>query len=294
MELRGRLIVVTGASSGLGRAIAKRLACGEGADVVLAARRADRLRTLQQEIAGEGAGRAFVCEVDLSHPGGPKKLLDAALEIAADRSGAPSGAALFGLANVAGSTWYGSVAEMPAEDARRIVDLNCSGTIELTRLFVRTVLGEASRAGTERSRGPHAAILTVTSLGALVPAPYQAVYTATKHALHGFHEALTAELRALRRTSGVRIVTTEVAPGGIATEMVERSGLKDHFASGSRAEPSSILLAPPDRIAASAVVAWRRERSLSVPGLTNKVAALASRLLPRPLIRRIGERLYRP
>jgi hypothetical protein len=319
MILRGRLIIVTGASSGLGREIARKLACEEGADVILAARRRERLESLRDDIAASGPGTAWVCEVDLSSPDGPAALLQAAeeiassrdREIASDRLGTPG---LFGLVNNAGATFYGPVARMPAEDLNRIVALNVRSTLELTTAFVARLHGTATDAASagakpepaaKGSRGkPAAAILTVTSLAAHLPVPYQAAYAASKSALHAFHESLAFELRHSSRNGGPRIVVTSVAPGGIATEWIERYGLNVSLSSKRSSEESSTreakptagssaLLAPADRVAAQAIAAWKRERRASVAGFANKLTVLAGRLLPRELIGRLSERLYR-
>lgn len=314
MDLAGRLVLVTGASSGLGREIARRLVEHEDADVIIAARRHERLEELAARLhdvegaapaAGAPRRRVWTCEVDLATDGGPARLMDAVAAIEGER-----GDRLFGLVNNAGVTHYGPVAHMRSEALHRILDLNVTATIDLTHRFVRHVLGEdgtagsgggprpgltGSASGRPGSRAPSAAILTVTSVAAHVPVAYQVVYAASKHALQGFSESLSYELGRLRRTGGPQIVVTAVSPGGIATEMIERSGLDDRFAGLSGgAEARSAFLAPAPRVAAQAVRAWRRERRRSVPGLGNALTVLAGRLLPRCLVGRAAERLYRP
>ena len=307
MDLSGRLVVVTGASSGLGRAIARRLVEREHADVIIAARRHDRLEELAAQlhdvegVAPAGGGsrrRVWTSEVDLAATGGPARLMEAVRAIEQER-----GDRVYGLVNNAGVTHYGPVAHMPSEALHRILDLNVTATIDLTHQFLRHVLDEdgGPRPGGPGPQGaratgtPGAAILTVTSVAAHVPVAYQAVYAASKHALQGFSESLSYELGRLRRTGGPRIVVTAVSPGGIATEMIERSGLDDRFAGLSGGEEArSSFLAPASRVAAHAVRAWRRERRRSVPGLGNALTVLAGRLLPRCLVGRAAERLYRP
>ncbi len=310
MDLSGRLVVVTGASSGLGRAIARRLVEREHADVIIAARRHDRLEELAALLhdvegfapaGGRSRRRVWTCEVDLAATGGPARLMEAVRAIEQER-----GDRVYGLVNNAGVTHYGPVAHMPSEALHRILDLNVTATIDLTHQFLRHVLGEdggrrpgvAGSGDGRRPRAtgtPSAAILTVTSVAAHVPVAYQAVYAASKHALQGFSESLSYELGRLRRTGGPRIVVTAVSPGGIATEMIERSGLDDRFAGLSGGEEArSAFLAPASRVAAHAVRAWRRERRRSVPGVGNALTVLAGRLLPRCLVGRAAERLYRP
>lgn len=302
MDLAGRLVLVTGASSGLGRAIARRLVEREGADVIIAARRRDRLEELAAEldIAGQDAStvgvarrrRVWTCGVDLAAADGPQRLMAAVREIEETR-----GERVFGLVNNAGVTHYGPAADMPSDALHRILDLNVTATIDLTHRFLRHVLGVDTARGPDKPRSlpPRGAVLTITSVAAHVPVPYQAVYAASKHALQGFSESLGFELGRLRRTGGPRIVVTAVSPGGIATEMIERSGLEDRFSGLAGGEEArSAFLAPPPRIAAHAVRAWRRERRRSVPGLGNTLTVLAGRFLPLGLVGRGAERLYRP
>ena len=277
MDLRGKIVIVTGASSGLGREIARRLAGHEGADVVVAARRRDRLETLADEIA-RGGRAAWVCDVDLGTPDGPAVLLERARAVAG-REGRP----IFGLVNNAGMTWYGPLRDMDGESVRSILDLNVTATIDLTRRFIETVRTAPDPSG---STGPAAAILSITSVAAFVPVPYQSVYAASKHAVHAFCESLAFELREQRRRGGPRIVMTTFAPGGIATEMIERSGLDRRFS-------GSAMVAPPERVAAAAIDAWKRERRSRVGGLANRITALSGRVLPWGIVGRLAERMYR-
>ena len=293
MDLTGRLVIVTGASSGLGRAIALRLAIHEGADVILAARRVERLEELATAIAAKAPARgtvhsrpgvAYVCEVDLALPDGPQTLMNRALEIAESRAverGRSDG--LFGLVNNAGVTHYGPVVEMGSSQLERIINLNVRATMDLTRRFVR----ELSR------RETGGAVLTITSLAAHVPVPYQAAYAASKHALQAYMNSLAFELdhRASRGSS--EFVITCFAPGGVATEMITNSGLQSRFSDSAGGNPDRFL-APADTVAAQALRAWRRRRRASTGGLANHLTLLASRLLPLGWIGRASERLFRP
>jgi uncharacterized protein len=277
MKLRGMLVIVTGASSGLGRAIAARLASHEGADLIIAARRRERLESLALEITRCGR-RAWVCDVDLGTPEGPAALMEYARAVAADE-----GRPLFGLVNNAGVTWYGAFSDMDGETLRSVLELNVVATIDLTRRFIESVRDENRVAPSVR---PAAAILTITSLAAFVPVPYQAVYAASKHAIHAFSESLAFELREQRRRGGADIAVTAFAAGGIATEMIERSGLDRRFA-------HSRMLVPAERVAAEAIDAWKRERRSRVGGFANRVVALAGRVLPWGIVGRLAERMYR-
>ena len=297
MTLAGRLIVVTGASSGLGREISRRLAVEEGAAVVLAARRRDRLQELAAEIHDAG-GSAWVVPMDLAESDGPRRLWAESLRIGSER-----GSPVFGLVLNAGVTFYGPSHAVGADEIRRIIDVNLSSAVDLATLALASFRERSPAAGDASGLGPVGAILAVTSLGALVPMPYQSVYAASKHGLQAYLESASAELRygswpAGRGGPGGRPVVTIFAPGGIATEMLEHSGLADRFGARTGGQggggSGSRFNASPEEMARAALSAWKRERRLAVAGAGSRLVAVAGRLLPRRLLLRLGERLYRP
>ena len=261
MRLAGRLIVVTGASGGLGREIARKLALKEGADLVITGRRRHALEDLRGEIRGLCDRSVTVVPCDLSAEEGPRELHARARE--AGR--------VFGLVNNAGVTHYGPAAEASQERLLEVLRTNLLAPVLLTRLFVRDFL--------DRGEG---AILNVTSLAALITVPYQAAYTAAKQGLQAYSEALAGECR------GAGVVITTFAPGGIATEMISSSGLDRRFGA------SSSLLMRADDAARAALRAWKRERLLAVPGIGNKLIALVPRLLPRRAVVRLAAAVYSP
>jgi len=277
-SLQGRWVIVTGASSGLGRAISLRLANKEKARVIAVARRKDRLTALVDEAAGTG-GVILPLPADITKPGAPAQIVSEAHRLA--------GEIPFGLLNNAGITWYGRFTEMPVQEIGRIIDLNVRATMELTHAFL-LLHGQAARPDENPvesgappcSRETKAAMLTVTSLGAHVPVPYQSVYAASKHALQAFVESLAAEV------SGRGILVATVEPGGIRTEMIEQAGLEKKFS------PRTLMSA--DVIAAWAIQSWKRGRLHAVPGLTNRLVAAFGRFLPRRFVARASERLFRP
>jgi hypothetical protein len=171
---------------------------------------------------------------------------------------------------------------MEPGQAERILRLNAIAPIELARSFVAAVDSSTPRRQERRGAYARAAILNITSLGAHVPIPYQAVYAASKHGLQAFSESFAAELR------DARIVVTAVGPGGIDTEMIEDSGLSKKFSSGSTALASS------EGIARRAIRAWKRGKIAYVPGIGNKLGMLAGRFLSRRMIGGATERIFRP
>jgi len=261
MSFKGRIVVITGASSGLGREIARLLALGEGADLVVAARRRDRLEALKAEIESASTARVNVIPLDASAPDAAERLFREA-RAAGD---------VFGLVNCAGLTFWGRTLDAPEGRHDEMVRVNFQFPMQLSQLFCRLFL--------QRGEG---AILTVTSEAAFLPLPYQNVYAATKHALQAFMEGLAREYRG----RGVRITT--VAPGGMATEWLATYGLDRKFS------PSNPVNMDPRKAARLAIRALKRGKLLTVPGILNKAMVLGIRLLPRTAVAAVADRVYAP
>jgi short-subunit dehydrogenase len=260
-DFRGKLFVVTGASSGLGREIARRLACHEGAHIVVSARRRERLEELKAYVEGRCASRVSIVTADLADPAEAESLY----------RWATAHGDVFGLVNCAGLTYYGRTLDAPAGASERILAVNLVAGMRLVMLFLPAFL--------ERGSG---AILTVTSVAGVLTTPYQTVYSASKHAMQAFMEGLAWEYR------GRGVSFTTMLPGGIDTELLTLSGLDRKIPAGSAVNMS------PARAARIAVRALKSGRGRCVPGLMNKALVLVSRFVPRSLIERSAERLYDP
>jgi short-subunit dehydrogenase len=191
VDLRGAVCLVTGASSGIGRATAIRLAA-EGARVVALG----RSRAALDEVAGRTSGPAVAA--DLTDPGEVDRAVMEAQEAAGP---------IDVLVNNAGQGWAGRFECMGPADAERLVALNLLAPIRLARALLPGMV--------ERRRG---AIVNVSSIAGHVGVPEEAVYAATKAALVGLSESLRSELRG----SGVKV--SLVSPGVIETPFFERRG----------------------------------------------------------------------
>jgi len=134
----------------------------------------------------------------------------------------------------------------------------------------------------ERGNG---AILNITSLGAYISVPYQSVYAASKHAARAFTEGLFREYHTCRKR-GVYICS--FAPGGIRTELLSRSGLDKKHPLDS---PFNMKA---DVAARKAINAFKKKKYVSVPGILNKVVLFLATHLPRRLVTRAAEFVYRP
>jgi short-subunit dehydrogenase len=191
-RFEGKVVVVTGASSGIGAAAARAFAA-EGGHVVLAARSAAPLEQLAGEIVAAG-GVALAVPVDVSDPDAPQRLL----ERAAQELGG-----IDVLINNAGANHRGAVETCTGAELAQIVAVNLTAPILLTRAVLPYL----------RRRGA-GAIVNVASLAGRVPLPHEATYSATKFGLRAFSFALAEEL------AGSAIRVAVVSPGPVDTGFI--------------------------------------------------------------------------
>ena len=151
MELRGRWVLVTGASSGLGREMAKILAVRYGANLVIAARREDRLLELSRELERDAGVKVEICVADLSNLGDVDRVISKATE----------GRALFGAILNAGVTHFGPYADLSWDDFRSMLDTNVTATVRLSTALIPHL--EAQGGG----------LMIVSSMAGIFPVPYQ-------------------------------------------------------------------------------------------------------------------------
>jgi NADP-dependent 3-hydroxy acid dehydrogenase YdfG len=203
LPLGGRIAVITGASSGIGAAAARRFVA-DGARVALIGRRVSRLDAIVDEI---GADRALAVPADVTDPAA----LDAAAAAVADRYG-PVDLIVAG----AGVMLPGPLPDLRRDEWRRMVDLNLVGVLDTVHAFLPGLLEAAERRGV-------ADVVLVSSLGARVTFPGYAVYGATKAAVSYLAGAWRAELAPL----GIRV--TAIEPG------LTHSELADHVADPDKA-----------------------------------------------------------
>ncbi|HET6983664.1 MAG TPA: SDR family NAD(P)-dependent oxidoreductase [Myxococcaceae bacterium] len=196
-NLEGTVALVTGASSGIGEAIARRLA-DEGSAVVLVARRRDRLEALASGIAAQ-RGRALVVEADLTDRAQAQKAVDRAL---AEFS------RLDILVNNAGLALVGSIADSPPEEWERMLAVNVQAVLTMTR----AALPHLIRAAADSKRRV-ADLVNISSTGGRVARPNLAVYSLTKFGVNAFSESLRQELITTRVRVGL------VEPGIVDTEL---------------------------------------------------------------------------
>lgn len=253
-------VLVTGASSGIGRELAA-LFAADGCELVLTARREARLRELADELRERYGTRSRVLPADLADPAAGARLV-AALDEA--------GVEVDVLVNNAGFGCCGPALELPLERQRDLLEVNVGALTELT---LRLAAGMRAR-----GRG---GILNVASTAGFQPGPFMAVYYASKAYVLSFTEALAEELR------GTEVRVTAFCPGPTATEFVEAADLPAKIAFERFAADAAAT-------ARRGYDGFRRGRVVVVPGLLNRVTTQAVRFAPRFLVRRVVRRLQGP
>jgi short-subunit dehydrogenase len=246
------VVLITGASSGIGAALA-RVFAAHGHELVLVARRQDRLNALADEIAAAGRSRPAVLAADLGRR-------DAASAIAAELSS--RGLEPSVVVNNAGFGLSGAAAAVSRDEQLAMIDVNVRALTELSLMFVDSLA---------RHRG---GILNVASVAAFLPGPGMAVYYASKAYVLSFSEALHRELS----NRGVRV--TVLCPGPVPTEFQARSGMQLNAAARA-------LELSAERVAQIGYDAFMRGKRVVVPGINNRIAVSLMRLVPNGLLLRL-------
>jgi len=255
-----RTALVTGASSGIGREIARQLAA-RGHGVTLVARREEALRALADEIGG--TVRAEVIVADLGRRRSRRAIAEQlerrALKVEI-------------LVNNAGFSTTGPVAGSDPEREVALVRTDVEAVVDLCSTFVPGMV--------RRGRG---AVLNVASTSAFQPLPGQAAYAAAKAFVLSYTQALAGEVR----RAGVTV--TALCPGPVRTEFAEVAGFTDGEAEGALPK---IMWEPVEAVAAAALTGLGRGRLVVVPGAANRLGAVGGHLTPRRLLLPIAARVH--
>jgi NAD(P)-dependent dehydrogenase (short-subunit alcohol dehydrogenase family) len=268
----GKTVLVTGASSGIGEAVVRRL-LADGCTVYAAARRMERMAPL------ESAGARLVA-LDLTD--------DASIAAAVDRIQSEA-SRLDVLVNNAGYGSYGALEDVPIDEGRRQFEVNLFGLARLIQLALPMMRAQGS-----------GRIVNVSSMGGVIWEPFGAWYHATKFALEGFSDSLRVELAPF----GIEVVV--IQPGVIRTEWsgIAREGLLRHSGEGAYAEharrharmlkgASSAFASPPEVVAETVAraVRARRPRTRYATGRTSRTLMALRRLLPDRMFDRVMWRI---
>ena len=244
-------IAITGASSGIGADIARSLAA-KGYSVTLIARRAERLEALAKDLEAQHGVTALTISADLADPQARANLADQL----------HAGPQLIGLVNNAGLGAFAAVAEADPDVERRMVEVNIAAVHDLT---VRLLPGMVAR-----GRG---SILNTASCAGYQPIPYMATYAATKAFVTSFSEAIATEL------SGTGVSCTALCPGPVRTEFSDVAG-----ASGLEDSMPSIAVVDAAEVARQGVDGMIKGSRVVIPGIANRISAVAGRVSPRALV----------
>jgi short-subunit dehydrogenase len=242
MEFRDRWLLVTGASSGLGREMAKQLATMHGANLIVVARRQERLDALQAEIAALCPAQVITVRADLSRLAEADRVLAQAAQVP-----------LYGAILNAGVTHFGRHAELGWDAFQQMLDTNVTGVVRMTNALLPLL---------EQQSG---GLMLVASIAGVFPVPYQTAYSATKAFLVHFGCGLFHEYE------GRNVSITTYTPGGVVSEMT----------AGESFTPLRSWLMPTERAAREGLDALRRRKYLHVPGMANRIGNAFVRLLPR-------------
>lgn len=251
------VVLITGASSGIGKALAEEFA-NHGADLLIAARSEGKLAALQAELEQKYKVHVFYTSVDLTEENGCRRLYDYAKEkqLAVDI-----------LINNAGMGDAGEYEKSDWDKDCRIIRLNVLAVMHLCRLFLP-----------DMTAGKQGTIVNIASTLAFAPTAWEAVYAASKAFILSFSQALYEETKG----SGVRVLT--ICPGMTNTDFFRSAG----FGLGS------FRLAAPEDFAAFAYKQIMKKKPVSVHRFSNQITALFSRLAPRGTVRRCFARACRP
>ena len=240
--------LITGASSGIGEAFARKLAA-QGRNVLLVARSEDKLVTLCNELGRMNSIRAQYIALDLSEEESPARLFDEVQK---------RGLIIDLLINNAGFGAFGDFAKTDLQRQLNMIDLNIKAVIDLTYRFLAPMR--------ERKQG---AIINVASTAAFQPVPFMTVYAATKAFVLSFSEALWEE----NRSYGVTVMA--LCPGVTETNFFEA-------AHGHK--PPARASQTPEQVVDTALRGLAARKSSIVSGWANLLMVEAERFVPRSLV----------
>jgi uncharacterized protein len=257
-EWKGKWGLVTGASAGIGKALAEQLALG-GTNLVLTARRRERLESLAQELRAKHKIQCEMFVADLTQESAPKDIFEftEGKRLAIDL-----------LVNNAGFGQYGELYEVEIERLLDMVRVNCSAVLHLTRLYLPAMV--AKRNGD---------VLIVASTASFQAVPYITTYAATKAFDLFLAEGLAEEMK----QHGVRVCA--LCPGTTESEFHEVAG---HPASSKGRQQTA------ETVAQNGLRALVAGKSYVISGLGNYLGAHGERLVPRRFVTRIAAKLFRP
>lgn len=244
--------LITGASGGIGYELA-RLFAKNGHDVILVARKKEKLEQLADDLEKEHTINTHIIAIDLNHPDAADEIFKGIRE---------KSLAIDYLVNNAGFYVKGAFSKTRWEDEQKLILMQCFNHTRLTKLLLPGMI--------ERGRG---GILNVGSTGSFVPGPYNAVYCAVKSFVLSFSEAIAEEVS----RSGITV--TALCPGGTNTAFKDLLNRRGSF---------FFPVMDPAKVAETGFNALMNGKRLVVPGMANKMQVFMVRFIPRKIAARIS------
>lgn len=260
LSLAGKYTLVTGASSGLGAEIARHIAKDHKGNLILVARRKERLDALAAELSAAHGVEVHSIAADMTRPDDVRRAYD---EATRDRE-------VHAAVLNAGVTYFGRALDLDPDAFEQMLATNVTSVVQLTQRFLHHMI--------PRRDG---AVMLVSSVAGTIPTTYQAAYCGTKAFLNNYGVAVSEELR----DTGVSL--TVFAPGGIVTEMGDRSGISRKFKSGD------VGMMEADECARHAVRGMVARSRFVIPGALNQLNDVLLRFVPRAFTAGITARIYR-
>lgn len=257
--MKNKTALITGASSGIGYELAL-VHAATGGNLVLVARREDRLLEIQKEIEHTFKVKVSVIALDLSKPDAATKLY---------QSTKHQGISVDYLINNAGFGDVGPFSETSWEKEASMIDLNIKALTHLTKVYLPEML--------ERKNGR---IMNVASTAAFLPGPLMAIYYATKHYVFAFSEALASELQ------GTGVSVTALCPGITKSEFQEVANLN------TSRMGRFLKVATSKEVAVYGYKKMLKGKVVAIHGAMNKLVALSVRFTPRSFARAMVKKLH--
>lgn len=253
--MNNEYVLITGASSGIGKALAEEFA-KHRSNLILVARRAERLEEVRNNLIASYGVNVLTFSIDLMLPDSPSKALAFCKE---------NGLNIWCLINNAGIGAEGEFSTLDEDKQQSIIDLNISALMRMSYLFLQDMV--QNRNGT---------IVNISSTTAFTPLAGEAVYAASKAFVLSFSQALYEE----NKRHGVTVCT--ICPGVTDTEFFTSAGF----------ELNGFQTASPTEFAQFAYRAIMKKKPLAIHRFSNRLIALWARLFPRGFVRRISAQMY--
>ena len=257
MQINNKSVLITGASSGLGYEMAYQLATKHQVNVVIVARRTEKLVELKNKIEKVSSAKVYVLPADLTKNEDIEKVTNHCLGLSD----------FAGVILNAGITHFGAHKDLEWSYFEKMVNVNIMGVVKMTNSFMNHF----------ESTGKEGRLMIVSSMAALYPVPFQSAYSGTKGFLTNFANALSQEI------TNKKFKISVFCPGGIKTEMTGG----DDFSSLSK------FLEPVDKVAASGIKGFLKGKLTFVPGLLNNISTTFLKLIPRDFILKQTGNIYR-